>query len=188
MISIKEYIVHASTWKLGKFTILDVDSPAFYTCRSPLSFTPATIELREGASGPVVCAAHVPWFSRTIRVAFEDPTNVTAAWGNMRSSSLFKANAYEFSWTLPTGIKHEFEWKGTHNVEGFIRKFDDRHIKLMHTETDTIAARLICEPTSFAHFGVIEIWQDFGGEKWYHMVILSALSIQLQLMRRDLLK
>ena len=75
----------------------------------------------------------------------------------------------------------EMQWKGTNEVEGFMKKMDrGMHHKLVEKSCNRLLARYVHNPWSMDVAGTVEICADIPGiapQQWDLFVLVSALAI-----------
>src|SRR5262245_20344808 len=135
MTSLREYIFVKTGFKRCSSKVLAPDSlVALYKFKAPkAAFFQYNMTLHVGHSsaGPVVGGCRISTFSSDINLAFGDPNGSNAVWEDMHRTSYWKVVDYSLSVEVPSGGRRDFTWKGTHDVEGFAKKMDIQHLKLV---------------------------------------------------------
>jgi len=191
--SIRQYkITSASAWT-RRFKIKEQPSRnVIYTLTFTESFHGWGMVLATGApenpNAAVVAAAKISLWRTITQLAFGDPSSEpdTARRVELKLDSNWKHNKYVVSLPfMPTGSSEvqvlEMQWKGTHEVKGFMRKLDrGMHHKLVEKNSNRLLARYVHNPWSMDVAGTVEICTDIPGiapQQWDLFVLVSALAI-----------
>jgi hypothetical protein len=191
--SIRQYkVTSASAWK-RRFKIKEQPSGnVIYTLTFTDSFHGWGMVLATGApkdpDAAVVAAAKISLWRTITQLALGDPSSQpdTARRVELKLDSKWKHNKYVVSLPfIPTGSSEtqvlEMQWKGTHEVKGFMRKLDrGMHHKLVEKSSNRLLARYVHNPWSMDVAGTVEICADIPGiapQQWDLFVLVSALAI-----------
>ena len=147
----------------------------------------------------VVAAAKVSLFRNTTELVLGDPSSNGKAGGSkrveMKFAGIWKHNHYVLSLPLPgggQGSTMDLEWKGTNDVDGFMKKMDrGLHQKLVVAGSESgsgsggsgVLAKYVHDSYSMDVAGTVEIFENapegvgMGWREWDSFVLVSVLAV-----------